>query len=88
MAQGPVQQALALPAFEGVTEPCAAAALMQSFARIHETNLKKQGMLPVTFANPSDYDLISPKDKCVKGKGYRQEGLLSASLLRHHQLPL
>ena len=29
---------------------------MKSFARIHETNLKKQGMLPLTFANPSDYD--------------------------------
>ena len=28
---------------------------MRSFARIHETNLKKQGMLPLTFANPADY---------------------------------
>lgn len=32
---------------------------MKSFARIHETNLKKQGMLPLTFANPSDYDKAS-----------------------------
>ncbi|KAI9340280.1 aconitate hydratase [Obelidium mucronatum] len=31
----------------------------RSFARIHETNLKKQGVIPVTFANPDDYDLIT-----------------------------
>lgn len=37
--------------------------LLQSFARIHETNLKKQGMLPLTFANPSDYDKIDPGAK-------------------------
>ncbi|CAN6643901.1 homocitrate dehydratase, mitochondrial [Trichomonascus vanleenenianus] len=37
--------------------------LVKSFARIHETNLKKQGMLPVTFENPEDYDLISSQDK-------------------------
>ena len=30
--------------------------LVKSFARIHETNLKKQGMLPLTFADPADYD--------------------------------
>ena len=34
----------------------------RSFARIHETNLKKQGVLPLTFANPDDYDLIDEKD--------------------------
>lgn len=39
------------------------AIIVKSFARIHETNLKKQGMLPLTFANPSDYDKISPEDK-------------------------
>lgn len=33
------------------------------FYRIHETNLKKQGMLPMTFANPADYDKIQPTDK-------------------------
>ncbi|MDP6894826.1 MAG: aconitate hydratase [Acidimicrobiales bacterium] len=37
--------------------------IARSFARIHETNLKKQGILPLTFANPSDYDLIGEKDK-------------------------
>ncbi|SCW03125.1 LAFE_0G03488g1_1 [Lachancea fermentati] len=36
--------------------------LVKSFARIHETNLKKQGMLPLTFANESDYDKISSGD--------------------------
>ena len=41
------------PRFLGVT-----AVLVKSFARIHETNLKKQGMLGLTFANEADYDLI------------------------------
>lgn len=39
------------------------AIIVKSFARIHETNLKKQGMLPLTFANPADYDKISANDK-------------------------
>jgi aconitate hydratase len=38
------------------------AVLVKSFARIHETNLKKQGMLAITFANPSDYDKIHEDD--------------------------
>lgn len=36
--------------------------LVKSFARIHETNLKKQGMLGVTFANPADYDKVLEDD--------------------------
>ncbi len=36
--------------------------LVRSFARIHETNLKKQGMLGLTFANPADYDKIQEDD--------------------------
>lgn len=36
--------------------------LAKSFARIHETNLKKQGMVPLTFANEGDYDLIGSCD--------------------------
>ena len=36
--------------------------LVRSFARIHETNLKKQGMLAITFSNKSDYDLILEDD--------------------------
>lgn len=39
------------------------AVVVKSFARIHETNLKKQGMLPLVFDKPSDYDRISGKDK-------------------------
>ncbi|MDF7822234.1 aconitate hydratase [Runella sp. MFBS21] len=38
------------------------AILVRSFARIHETNLKKQGMLALTFANPADYDKIQEDD--------------------------
>jgi aconitate hydratase len=34
----------------------------RSFARIHETNLKKQGIVPLTFEDPSVYDLIEPTD--------------------------
>jgi len=39
------------------------AIIVKSFARIHETNLKKQGMLPLTFANQDDYDKIKEDDK-------------------------
>ena len=38
------------------------AVIVKSFARIHETNLKKQGMLGLTFENESDYDLIREDD--------------------------
>ncbi|MBO9639716.1 MAG: aconitate hydratase, partial [Siphonobacter aquaeclarae] len=38
------------------------AILVKSFARIHETNLKKQGMLALTFADPADYDKILEDD--------------------------
>jgi aconitate hydratase len=39
------------------------AIIVKSFARIHETNLKKQGMLPLTFADPMDYEKIQEEDK-------------------------
>jgi len=38
------------------------AIIVKSFARIHETNLKKQGILPLTFQNPEDYDKIREDD--------------------------
>ena len=38
------------------------AVMVKSFARIHETNLKKQGMLALTFANKEDYDKIREND--------------------------
>ncbi len=42
--------------------------LVKSFARIHETNLKKQGMLALTFVNKEDYDKVQERDKIsVKG---------------------
>jgi aconitate hydratase len=37
--------------------------IVRSFARIHETNLKKQGMLPLTFADPATYDQIDEDDR-------------------------
>jgi len=39
------------------------AIIVKSFARIHETNLKKQGMLPLTFADPADYDRVREDDR-------------------------
>lgn len=39
------------------------AIVAKSFARIHETNLKKQGMLALTFADPSDYDKVREDDR-------------------------
>ncbi|MCW5822500.1 MAG: aconitate hydratase [Cyanobacteria bacterium TGS_CYA1] len=47
------------------------AVIVRSFARIHETNLKKQGILPFTFANPADYLKIKLYDK-VSIKGLHQ----------------
>jgi len=41
----------------------AAAILVRSFARIHETNLKKQGVLPLTFADPADYEKVGEHDR-------------------------
>jgi len=40
-----------------------AAVIVRSFARIHETNLKKQGLLPLTFQDPAEYDLIREDDR-------------------------
>ena len=41
---------------------------MRSFARIHETNLKKQGMLALTFVNEKDYDRVKGTDRVtIKG---------------------
>jgi len=46
------------------------AIITKSFARIHETNLKKQGVLPLTFADPKDYDQVDPTDTVsIRGLG-------------------
>ncbi len=51
------------PRFLGVR-----AVIVRSFARIHETNLKKQGMLGLTFAKPADYDKVQEDDNvAIKG---------------------
>ncbi|KAF9344721.1 aconitate hydratase [Mortierella sp. AD094] len=53
-----------------------AAVITKSFARIHETNCKKQGLLPLTFANPADYDKIAPEDKVsIRGLTSFKEGV-------------
>jgi aconitate hydratase len=39
------------------------AVIARSFARIHETNLKKQGLLPLVFENPADYDKVQETDR-------------------------
>ncbi|KAG2176458.1 hypothetical protein INT43_005698 [Umbelopsis isabellina] len=62
-----------------------AAIIVKSFARIHETNLKKQGMLPLTFANPADYDKVQPEDKVdIVGLDSFQEGK-PLTLRLHHK---
>jgi aconitate hydratase len=42
---------------------CGKAVIVKSFARIHESNLKKQGVLPLTFVNPADYDKFGEDDR-------------------------
>lgn len=58
--------------------------VVKSFARIHETNLKKQGMLALTFVNTADYDLIR-QDDTVDLLGFEdmQPGVNLAVLLNH-----
>jgi aconitate hydratase len=58
MGEGSSREHAAMePRFRG-----ARAVIARSFARIHETNLKKQGILPLTFDDPADYGLIGERD--------------------------
>ena len=58
--------------------------LVKSFARIHETNLKKQGMLGITFANPADYDKIKEDDNIdVTGLTSFTPGVQLTIMLNH-----
>ncbi|KAG5832485.1 hypothetical protein ANANG_G00291660 [Anguilla anguilla] len=58
--------------------------IVKSFARIHETNLKKQGLLPLTFADPHDYDKIRPDDKiCIKGLKTFAPGKPLTAVIKH-----
>ncbi len=60
------------------------AIIVKSFARIHETNLKKQGMLPLTFANPADYDRVREDDKVtIAGLTAFSPGVPLRMLLKH-----
>lgn len=61
-----------------------AAILCKSFARIHETNLKKQGMLALTFVNKDDYDKVKEDDKIsVKGLTEFKPGV-NLTIVLHH----
>ncbi len=60
------------------------AVLVKSFARIHETNLKKQGMLALTFINPSDYDKVRQDDLIsIRGLDQMAPGQSLQVILRH-----
>jgi aconitate hydratase len=60
------------------------AIIVKSFARIHETNLKKQGMLPLVFDNKADYDKIRPDDKItLNGLGSFAPGKPMTATLTH-----
>ena len=60
------------------------AVIVKSFARIHETNLKKQGMLGLTFANKADYDLIEEADTIdILGLTTFREGTPLQARLHH-----
>lgn len=62
----------------------ARAILVKSFARIHETNLKKQGMLALTFANTADYDKIQEDDTIdIKGLQSFAPGVQLTIVLHH-----
>jgi aconitate hydratase len=68
------------PRFVGVR-----AVLVRSFARIHETNLKKQGVLALTFANPADYDKIREDDTFdIQGLTTFAPGKQLTMVLNHH----
>lgn len=61
------------------------AVLVKSFARIHETNLKKQGILALTFANKDDYDKIQELDKIdIVGLNEFSVGKPIKVILNHH----
>ena len=73
-----------------------AAVIARSFARIHESNLKKQGLLPLTFSDPADYDRILEDDrislvglaelaagKSVECRIHHSDGTIEELLLNH-----
>ncbi|MDQ7006352.1 MAG: aconitate hydratase [Acidobacteriota bacterium] len=62
----------------------ARAVIARSFARIHETNLKKQGILALTFADPADYEKIGPRDRLsIVGLAEMAPGKTLTVVIRH-----
>ncbi len=60
------------------------AVIVKSFARIHETNLKKQGVLTLTFSDKSDYDKIREYDKiAIKGLKEFEPGKQLSVVITH-----
>ena len=60
------------------------AVIARSFARIHETNLKKQGVLPLTFADAADYDKVQVEDRVsIEGVAGIPEGKAPTLVLAH-----
>jgi aconitate hydratase len=60
------------------------AVIARTFARIHETNLKKQGVLAATFANPSDYDKVREHDRVsIEGMSRLEPGKPLECILHH-----
>jgi aconitate hydratase len=59
------------------------AIIVKSFARIHETNLKKQGMLPLTFVDPTDYDKIQEDDRVSLQIETLAPGQLMTAIIKH-----
>jgi aconitate hydratase len=58
--------------------------IAKSFARIHETNLKKQGVLALTFENPDDYDRVLQDDRIdIAGFDVFEPGTHLNCYLRH-----
>ena len=56
----------------------------RSFARIHETNLKKQGVLPLTFADPADYEKVRRDDRvALEGVSGITQGKPPMLILNH-----
>mgnify|MGYP005841593413 CR=1 FL=1 len=60
------------------------AVIAKSFARIHETNLKKQGLLPLVFSDPGDYDKIKEEDRIdITGVTSLAPGSMVTAVIRH-----
>ncbi len=62
----------------------AAAIIARSFARIHESNLKKQGVLPLTFADPADYDRVRETDRVTLANLRDLAAGMPLSAVLHH----